>query len=190
VAVSDPVQDLVTALEATGKLISSIGDSSWHDPTPCTDWSVRDLVRHLIAGNLGFAGAVGGGSVPEPPAESSSDSELVAAYRGSASSLVEAFRQPGVLEKVVTVPFGSVPGAMALQLRITEVVVHGWDIATATGQAASFPEDLVEREIEFSRPLIEQIPPGRHPFAPPQPVSTGASAIDRLVALLGRKIPV
>lgn len=190
VAVSDPVQDLVTALEGTGALISSIGGSSWDDPTPCTEWSVRDLVRHLVAGNLGFANAVGGVTVPDPPDEVSSDAELVAAFRGSATSLVEAFRLPGVLEKVVTVPFGSVPGAVALQLRTTEVVVHGWDLATATGQVTSFPEDLVEREIEFSRPLIEQVPPGRYPFAPPQPVPAGASAIDRLVALLGRKIPV
>jgi uncharacterized protein (TIGR03086 family) len=100
--------------------------------------------------------------------------------------LVEAFRQPGVLERVVSVPFGSVPGAVALHLRITEVLVHGWDLARATGQPATFPENLAEQELAFSRGKLGDIPGDRHPFAPSQPVPAGAAAIDRLAACLGR----
>jgi uncharacterized protein (TIGR03086 family) len=109
------------------------------------------------------------------------------AYRQSGETLVEAFSRPGVLESTLTVPAGTVPGAVALHLRLTEILVHGWDLARATGQdVADLPADLAEQELEFSRNQLEKLPPGRRPFDPPQPVSDDAPAVDRLAALLGR----
>jgi hypothetical protein len=65
--------------------------------------------------------------------------------------------------------------------------VHSWDLARATGQPTTgLPEDLAEQELSFSRVQLEKLPPGRSPFAPPQPVQQGAPAIDRLAGLLGR----
>jgi uncharacterized protein (TIGR03086 family) len=89
---------------------------------------------------------------------------------------------------VVSVRFGTVPGAVALHLRITELLVHGWDLAWATGQAVAFPEDAAEQELAFSRQALKDIPPGRRPFAPPEPVAGDAPAIDRLAACLGRQV--
>jgi uncharacterized protein (TIGR03086 family) len=100
--------------------------------------------------------------------------------------VVGAFRAPGVLERPVTVPFGTVPGAVALHLRIVEVLVHGWDLARGTGRTVSFPDDVVEQEIAFSRRALPMIPPERAPFAAPRPVAGDAAPLDRLVALLGR----
>ena len=71
----------------------------------------------------------------------------VKAYREAADDLQAAFRQPGALESAVQVPVGTVPGAVALHLRITEALVHGWDLARATGQAARLPDDLAEEEL-------------------------------------------
>lgn len=103
-------------------------------------------------------------------------------------ALQAAFAQPGVLEKVVTVPIGAVPGVVALHLRIAESLVHGWDLAQATGQPTDgLPDDLAEQELEFSRRRLPDLPPDRRPFAPVQPVSDDAPALDRLVALLGRR---
>jgi len=92
------------------------------------------------------------------------------------------------MEKIVTVPAGTVPGAVALHLRLTEHLVHGWDLARATGQATTgLPADLAEQELAFARVQLGKIPPDRRPFAPPQPVVDDAPAIDRLAALLGRR---
>src|SRR4051794_18445543 len=112
--------------------------------------------------------------------------ELPAAYQASAADLLEAFNQPGALEQVVTVPAGTVPGAVAVHLRTTEALVHGWDLARATGLPFDVPADLAEGEIAFTRPMLDRIPPERRPFAPSRPVDDEAPAIDRLAALLGR----
>jgi hypothetical protein len=52
----------------------------------------------------------------------------------------------------------------------------------------AFPEDVAEQELQFSRGAISQIPPGRTPFGPSQPVPEDAPAIDRLAGLLGRQV--
>lgn len=58
------------------------------------------------------------------------------AYRASSADLVGAFAEPGALERLVTVPAGTLPGIGALHLRVVEALVHGWDPAQATGRSA------------------------------------------------------
>ena len=192
---TDPVDQLATALDATEQVVSAVRDEQWSAPTPCPEWTVRDLVGHMVTSNHAFVRILSGepaqapaGTAPEAPGSSAADDGLVQAYRDSAAALLGAFRQPGVLDRVHTVPIGPVPGIAALHLRITEALVHGWDLARATGQRAEFPEDLAEQELAFSRHKLGDIPPGRTPFAPPQPVPDDAPAIDRLAALLGRNV--
>ena len=91
----------------------------------------------------------------------------VAAYREAVDALLAAFRQLGVLEQVFSVPVGPVPGIAALHLRIVEALVHGWDLASATGLPAEFPDGLPERELTFTRGKLADLPPDRRPFAPP-----------------------
>jgi uncharacterized protein (TIGR03086 family) len=88
----------------------------------------------------------------------------------------------------VTIPFGTVPGEFALHLRLTELLMHGWDIARATGQKTDFPDELVEQETQFGHRALGMIPPDRSPFQPSRPAPEDAPAIDRLAALLGRDI--
>jgi uncharacterized protein (TIGR03086 family) len=81
-----------------------------------------------------------------------------------------------------------VPGVVALHLRITDVLVHGWDLARAIGGTPAFPDDLVAQELAFSRAALDGLPPERSPFAAPQPVADDAPLIDRLAACLGRSV--
>ncbi|HXS61715.1 MAG TPA: TIGR03086 family metal-binding protein [Streptosporangiaceae bacterium] len=181
----ETVSPLARALDATGQVVDAVTADQWRASTPCTDWTSADLLRHLVTGNSRFAAAVSGEPLSD---EIGSDADLPAAYRDSAAALLSAFAAPGALERVVTVPFGTVPGSVALHLRVTEVLVHGWDLAKATGQSVEFPADVAEQELAFSLSALEQLPPDRRPFAPPQPVSADAPAIERLVACLGRSV--
>lgn len=183
------IDELAQVLDATERLVAGVRDEQWSDPTPCSEWNIRDLLDHLVGGNVSFARRVrGDASSPEEarPADPLGDDPL-AAYRAAAEELVAACRLPGALERTITAPFGQVPVAVALHLRVVEALVHGWDLARATGQAVDYPEDLVERELEFTLDALGNIPEGG-PFASPQPVSDDAPAIDRLVARLGRSV--
>ncbi len=185
---TEPADQLSIALDVTEHLIAAVRDDQWAGPTPCTAWTVRDLVSHVVVGNYAFASILRGERPAAPHEILRSGRDLLSAYRDSAAAVLGAFRQPGVLERVFTVPFGTVPGMVALHLRITEVLVHGWDLSRAIGEPASFPDDLAEQELTFGRGKLADVPSDRSPFAPPQPVAEDAPAIDRLAALLGRSL--
>ena len=183
---------LTTALDGTRRLIDAVPDAQWQLPTPCTDWTVRQLVNHLVGGNRLFTRVLRG--APLPPvqelgrrgAEDQLGSDPAAAFRSSADEMLEAFRAPGVLEKTHSVPAATLPGPAVVHLRTVETLVHGWDLARATSQPVPFPDELVEGELTFSRELLGRMPEGRRPFGPSRPVADDAPAIDRLAALLGR----
>ncbi len=183
---------LATALDGTGGLVAAVTEDQWDLPTPCSDWTVRQLVNHVVGGNRLFTRVLSG--EPLPPrdqlgaraAEDQLGTQPAAAYAGSAADLLSALRAPGVLAGTYTVPAATLPGPAIVHLRTVETLVHGWDLARAIDRPAPFPEDLAEGELAFSRDLLGRIPEGRHPFGPSQPVDDDAPAIARLAALLGR----
>jgi uncharacterized protein (TIGR03086 family) len=112
------------------------------------------------------------------------------AYDDSTRAVVAALAEPGALQRVVTVPFGTVPGAVVLHLRTVEALVHGWDLAQATGQRLRADASVVQREISFTQDALGRLPADRTPFAPPQPVDADAPPLDQLAAMLGRDVDV
>ena len=188
-----PVDDLATILGVVGDLVAAVRPDQWDAPTPCPEWHVRELVAHLVIGHDLFTGilrgeaAVGPGGL-DPKNRDVLGDDPAGAYRRATAGLLAAFRRPGALERIVEVPAGAVPGIAAVHLRAVEELVHGWDLARAIGGQVRFPEGIVERELEFSRGKLAELPPDRRPFGPPQPVPDDAPPLDRLVALLGRSV--
>ena len=183
------VEQLESVHATMRPLVAAIGSDQWSAPTPCGDWDVRGLLAHVVGGNRVFAAALRGVPLAEARRALSGDPlgpDPAAAYGQAAEEIAAAFREPGALERPATVPFGTVPGAVALHLRIVEALVHGWDLARATGRTVSYPDDVVEQEIAFSREFLPRVPPGRQPFGQSRPVADDAPPLDRLVALLGR----
>lgn len=188
---ADPVTQLADAARAMSPLVAGIAPGQWAALTPCEQWTVADLLRHVVGGNRLFAAAARQQQAAPPTGpDDVPETELPAAYEDSVHDVVEAFGLPGALDRGMSVPFGTVPGSVALHLRLTEFLVHGWDLAQATGQPTDFPEALAEQELAFSQAALSQLPPDRRPFAAPQPVPATAPALDRLAALLGRRVPV
>jgi uncharacterized protein (TIGR03086 family) len=190
---SAPLEQLRTALTATGGLVAAVAPGQWTAPTPCSDWTVRDLVDHVVFGNRLFAAVLGGEPMPPMPevlrrqAEDHLGDDAAAAYDAAADELLTACAAEGALDQLVRVPIGEVPGALALHLRVVEALVHGWDLARATGTRLEVPAELVEGELAFTRARLGDLPPGRTPFGPAQPVADDASPLDRLAAALGRR---
>jgi uncharacterized protein (TIGR03086 family) len=189
-----PDSELEEALELTGRLVAGVKPDQWELPTPCTEWNVRQLVDHLVLGQQLFARVLRGEPFERAVAAVRSvddrlGDDAAAAYDASARDVLAAFTAPGVLERLVRVSFGTVPGAVARHLRIIECLVHGWDLATALGLPFDPPAALVERAIAVTGPLLGQVPPERHVFAPSRPTADAAPPIERLAALLGREPP-
>ena len=183
---------LESSLSIAEGLVAAIRPDQWGAPTPCTEWDVRTLVGHMASGNQLFAEMLDGATTLEEYRRTAPGDILgdrpASAFHDAAQALLTAFRLPGALDRPVTVPFGTVPGAVALHLRLTEILVHGWDLARATGQPVDFGDALVEQEFQFGSQALTQLPPGRTPFAASHDVPADAPALDRLAALLGRDV--
>ncbi len=182
VAASDSVS------AAFQKLVAGVRDDQWSRPTPCTEWDVRSLVNHVAGGNLRFAAMISGAEPPERSADHlGGDPE--AGYAASRRTLHDAFSAPGVAEGTFASPLGPRPGPALVQMRITEHLVHGWDLARATGQSMDVPDALVEKTLAGLKPQLAGMPrPAGGMFAEEVAVADGAPPLDRLAGFLGRAV--
>lgn len=162
-------------------------------PTPCAGWNLRQLLDHLTTENLGFAAAARGrGYDPEPWAGDPDRADPVADYAAATKTLLEAFAEPGVLERSFALPLltreREFPGAQAVLMQLVDSVVHAWDLARTLDLPLEFDDEILRPVLDLS----EQIPddasrtaPGS-PFGPAVPFDDAAPALDKIVALLGR----
>src|ERR1019366_7520737 len=180
------IEQFSEALTAVGDLIEGVREEQWSAPTPCTDWTVRALVNHLIGMNLVFVSLLGDQAPPERGADRTGN-DPAASYRESASALIVAFNRPGVLERTFHGPLGSATGMDRLQIRLYDLLAHGWDLAHAIDQPVTLPQDLAEQSLAFAQIQLSSQPrAGRFDLA--RDISNDAPAIDRLAAFLGRSI--
>ena len=181
------LDDLARASTVTGDLIDRIPADQWTAPTPCTEWTVRDVVGHLVGMNLVFVAMFEQSPMPDRGADPLG-ADPAEAYRRSAAALQTAAAGPGVLERSQTTAVGVATGAERLQWRIADLLTHGWDLVQATGLVAELPDDLAARALTFVQAQLPSQPrAGR--FADPQPIAEDAPALERLAAFTGRPVP-
>ncbi|MFI9365090.1 TIGR03086 family metal-binding protein [Kitasatospora sp. NPDC053057] len=182
------VEQIERAAATTGALIAGIGPEQWKLPTPCADWDVTALVNHLVGGIHLYVGQL----TDTDPGKAHEDDWLgddpVAAYRSAAAADLAAWRRPGALDHSVTISLGEVPGEFAATVHLTELAVHGVDIAVATGQENLLDTELLEGLLAAIRQL--GVDPYRVPgiFGPEAPAAEGAPVHLRLLAHLGRPV--
>ena len=175
------------AVEKTRPVVAGISRDQLDGDTPCTEWSVRDLLNHLI----GQYESVGTGAAGETPTgeRDYTSSDHVAAFDGARARARAAFAAPGAMEKTFKMPWGDTPGQALLGLVIADTVVHGIDLARATGQQIATPDDVAEAVYGMTSGMME--PKGKFPragsFAPPIEVPEDAPIQDKMLAYLGRE---
>jgi uncharacterized protein (TIGR03086 family) len=187
VDIENQLDQLARSFAAVGELIDLIQPSQWSTPTQCMGWTVHRLVEHLVGKNLVFAAVLAEQPLPHRGAGRPSD-RLASAYRESAAVLLAAFGHPGVLDRSYQGPLGAATGAERLQIRMYDLLAHGWDLAEALGRPSDLPEDAAEQSLAFARADGRAVRPGGGCFGPARPVSDAAPAIVRLAAFLGRDV--
>ena len=191
---------LQTAIASTRAGLANVRPDQYDAATPCASWTVRDLVNHIVSGVHFFAAAAATGRPPTPVDGTGTGTgavidythgDVLAAYDEGAAAAVAAFSAPGAMEKMIELPFATMPGAAFIGLAATDQFAHGWDLARATGQGTGLASDLADRLLDNARHTVPDTlrgDDGRAPFGPVQPPGPDASPADRLAAFLGRHV--
>jgi uncharacterized protein (TIGR03086 family) len=181
-----PIDLLDRALAQAERLASAVQPEQLEQPTPCSDWTVRDLLRHMVGGTRSFRAVVEGRPAETFEAEIG-DADLSRSYRDGADALIAAWREPGRLERTMTMFGGEVPATMPLGLQVTEAAVHAWDLATATGQDTALDPEVAEAALAFTTANLGPQWRGRA-FGAEREAPPGAGPYQRLAAFTGREV--
>ncbi|MFJ2862006.1 TIGR03086 family metal-binding protein [Kitasatospora sp. NPDC087314] len=184
---AEPGTPYLEALAAFGERVRLIAAAQWDAPTPCADWSVRDLVNHLTAEQLWIPELLTGATISEVGGRFDGDvlgDDPLAAWTGAADAAREAFAVPGATSLTVHLSFGNVSGQYYLDQLTTDLVIHAWDLAKGIGRRTRLPARLVDFALgEFAGYGDLS---GSGLFDPPLPVADDADPQTRLLALTGR----
>ncbi len=185
--------DLVPATKRTAELIAGIGDDQLASPTPCPEYTLGDLLDHLNGLSLAFTDAATktrpeGGTQPPPVDAAHLDPDWRNRIPQRLAALSDAWRDPAAWEGMTQAGSVEMPGEIAGLVALNEVIVHGWDIARASGQPYDADPDQVDACVRTMEPQPgEERPVGPDvAFGRPVDVPADARPIDRLVAVLGR----
>lgn len=155
--------------------------------TPCTEWNVRTLINHVVAGNLFFVHLAIGSTPPDRGVDYLGNDPLTV-FRDSVHAMSAVCEADGFLDRVLAAPFGEVPGSRLVSMRCNELTVHGWDLAKATGQSTDLDRELSAVCLASFRAWPWLPNRAGAPFDAEQPAPPGATPADHLAAFLGRKV--
>jgi len=173
------------ALADTGTIVNNIGGHQLSAPTPCDDYDVSGLLTHLIGGNYWVPPLVEGRTIEE--VGDSLDRDFGPAdYDDSARQADAAFSSEGAMDAPVAVSYGPVPGSVYAGHRFLDVLIHGWDLAKATGQDTALDPELVDACWEVITPQMDLLKSSGM-FGDEIAVPDDADPQTKLLAVLGRE---
>ncbi len=178
-----PARQLITLAEA-------VTDDMLPAPTPCGDYTVRDLLAHVMGLTIAFRDAAAKAGTPAQdavPGRAALDDDWRDQLPGRLLAMAAAWHAPQAWEGLTKVGGGTMPAPIAGQAGLNELVVHGWDLARATGQPYSCDEASAHASAEFLALASAAAEPGqRGPFGPAVDVPSGAPVLVRAIGLSGR----
>jgi uncharacterized protein (TIGR03086 family) len=173
-ASDDDAAVLRRALDQLAGLLDDVPSGRSSTPTPCEDWTLADLVDHVVATPERFARMTRGQQVDWSTTPQVGD-DPAARFRAHAEDHLNALREAG-------------GGAVPVDWQCAELAVHTWDLATALGRpTADLDQEVAERGLAFMRASLTD--ENRSPaFGPERPAPDGADAYQRVAAFAGRSV--
>jgi uncharacterized protein (TIGR03086 family) len=182
--------DFTSACQRTADVLANVTDDQLTAPTPCAEMRMGDLVNHVGDLAKAFAAAARKESgpftddAPEPDA-ARLDPDWRTSYPRQLSELAQAWQEPSAWQGMTRAGGFDMPGDVAALVALTEVVIHGWDVAAATGQ----PYDIDASTADAVLPHVTATAaegPVEGLFGPAVPIADDAPVLDRIIALSGR----
>ncbi|ARF55829.1 TIGR03086 family metal-binding protein [Streptomyces gilvosporeus] len=185
--------DFAAQAQLVRRLAEHTGEEQLDAPTPCGEYAVRHLLGHLVGLTGAFRDAARkhlGPTTSTPPTETRP--EVTAGWREDLARNLEemaaAWGEPTAWTGETQAGGVTLPGAIAGRIALNELVLHGWDLARATGQDYAPDPETLGASYDLLASWVEESggAPGSI-FAPPVHVADDASQLDRVVALSGRR---
>jgi uncharacterized protein (TIGR03086 family) len=184
---------LERAVTSTAEIVKQTQATRLDAPTPCTEWDVRALLNHVI-GTLWLAEGLLADQTPKypmapgglPPADLTGQ-DPAAAYAEAAAAALAAAASGDALTRVHATPLGEMPGPVLAESITLDMLVHGWDLAVATGQPADLDGRLAAHVLAFAEQALATPEARGGRMGPPVAVAADAPVTQRLAAFLGRK---
>jgi uncharacterized protein (TIGR03086 family) len=181
--------DLTPACKRTADVLMNVTDDQLNGPTPCEKLSLRDLVAHvggLVPAFTAAARKEFGELTDTPPVEGAPlDEDWRTAYPARLAALARAWREPAAWEGMSRAGGVDFPGEVGGIIALTEVVIHGWDVAATTGQSYDI-DDATAAAVLPHVTAIAAEGPVEGLFGPAVAIADDAPTLDRIVALSGR----
>lgn len=182
---------MMPATSMVAEVVGQIGDDQLAAPTPCRGMTVADLLDHVNGLCLAFSAAAAKdfAAASQPPA--ADGTHLITDWRDRIpdrlTRLAEAWQDAEAWQGMTRAGGLDMPADLAGRVAINEVVVHGWDIAAATGREYTCEPQVLEAPYAFVQSAVAQNPNGSPGlFGPPVAVPDTAPLLDRLIGLTGR----
>jgi uncharacterized protein (TIGR03086 family) len=183
---------LQRTVDVTTDLVEHITPDQLSASTPCTEWTVRDLINHITGGATMFAVSAEQGSVPDElmgqllGGDNLGD-DYKGAWKAAAQRALKVYGEPGVMEKIVKLPFAELPAGVALNIAVFDVATHACDLARATGQTVS-DDELLSAALAMGPHVVSPEFRAGGFFAAEKKAEEGAPLSDQLLAFAGRDV--
>ena len=164
--------------------VEGVADGAWGNPSPCEEWTARDIVRHVVDTTGMFFGFID----QPPPVTPSVDDEPVAAWHAARDAVQAGLADPAIATAGYEGLFGPSTFEKGVgQFLSADLVVHNWDLSRATGQDESL--DPVEvAELMAAMGPLDDILRGPGAFGPKIDPPPGADDQTKLLCFLGRNV--
>jgi uncharacterized protein (TIGR03086 family) len=181
--------DLAPTAAEVARVVAGVRDDQLTGPTPCAGTSVAAMLDHLVGLTVAFR--LGAEKSPMAGGPSADADHLPSDWRtrlpAQLDALVAAWQQPSAWEGLTEVAGVRMPAAGMGVVALNEVLVHGWDLAAATGQPYDADPAAAQRCLQFAIELAAGAPEVRNGmYGPVVPVSDDAPVLDRLLGQTGR----
>jgi uncharacterized protein (TIGR03086 family) len=179
------------AMDEFGLRVAMINNYNWNAPTPCADWSVRDLVNHLVVEQLWVPPLLAGKTVDDVGDRFDGDQlydDPVGRWTEASVAAQRALAEPGALDRDVRLSYGTVGARRYCMEMASDLAVHAWDLARGLGVNDRIDPGLMAEVHDYLSSLAGGGGlTGSGMFAEPVPVPDDADAQTRTIALTGRR---
>lgn len=168
------------------QLVEAVPPDALGGPTPCPDYTVGDLLDHISGGAVAFTAAAAKRPLDGGPSGDAANlgADWQARIPRDVLALAEAWREPAAWTGMTAAGGVDLPGEVAGVVALDEILIHGWDLAKATGQPAGYDGPGLEEVLGFVEQFGSSGTDGL--FGPPVAVPDDAPVLDRILGLAGR----